>query len=89
MRNRLKDLPPHARVDQAWAADIIYVGRLGGRAYLTAVMDLCSRNIVGWALAFLVVTLVNVVLRQAIAAPILPPDCLTICRSGDYLPRTK
>jgi transposase InsO family protein len=37
--------------DQAWAADITYVPTLEGWLYLAAVIDLCSRKIVGWAMA--------------------------------------
>ena len=48
--NRLKDQPPPARPDQAWAADITYVWTTAGWVYLAAVMDLCSRKIVGWSL---------------------------------------
>jgi putative transposase len=37
--------------NQAWAADITYVPTLEGWLYLAAVIDLCSRRIVGWAMA--------------------------------------
>jgi putative transposase len=37
--------------DQAWAADITYVPTDEGWLYLATVMDLCSRRIVGWAMA--------------------------------------
>jgi transposase InsO family protein len=36
--------------DQAWAADITYVATGEGWLYLAAVMDLCSRRIVGWSM---------------------------------------
>lgn len=41
-----QDLP-----NQAWAADITYVPTHEGWLYLAAVIDLCSRKIVGWAMA--------------------------------------
>lgn len=41
-----QDLP-----DRAWAADITYVPTEEGWLYLAAVIDLCSRKVVGWAMA--------------------------------------
>lgn len=40
-----------ARPNQAWAADITYIPTQEGWLYLAAVIDLCSRKIVGWATA--------------------------------------
>jgi len=37
--------------NQAWAIDITYIPFKGGHMYLTAVIDLFSRMIVGWALS--------------------------------------
>ena len=37
--------------DRKWAADITYVPTDQGWLYLAAVIDLCSRRIVGWAMA--------------------------------------
>ena len=37
--------------NQVWAADITYVRTQEGWLYLAAVIDLCSRKIVGWATA--------------------------------------
>jgi transposase InsO family protein len=37
--------------DQAWAADITYIPTGEGCLYLAAVIDLCSRKVVGWAAA--------------------------------------
>lgn len=37
--------------DQAWAADITYVPTAEGWLYLATIIDLCSRKIVGWAMA--------------------------------------
>ena len=39
------------RTDTAWAADITYVPTAEGWLYLAAVIDLCSRKVVGWATA--------------------------------------
>jgi transposase InsO family protein len=39
------------RVDRKWCCDITYVPTAEGFLYLAAVMDLCSRRIVGWAMA--------------------------------------
>lgn len=64
--NRLKAQPAPARPDQAWVADITYVWTLSGWAYLAAVMDLCSRKIVGWAIGYsLETSLVKEALQQA------------------------
>jgi putative transposase len=41
-----RDLP-----NQAWCADITYIRTGEGWLYLAAVIDLCSRKIVGWAMA--------------------------------------
>ncbi len=40
-----------AKPDQAWCTDITYISTDEGWLYLAAVMDLCSRKIVGWAMA--------------------------------------
>jgi len=37
--------------DAAWAADITYIPTAAGWLYLAAVIDLCSRKVVGWATA--------------------------------------
>ena len=39
------------RPDTAWAADITYIPTAEGWLYLAAVVDLCSRKVVGWATA--------------------------------------
>jgi transposase InsO family protein len=38
------------RPDQKWCCDITYVPTAGGFLYLAAVIDVCSRRIVGWAM---------------------------------------
>jgi len=40
-----------ARPNEAWLSDITYIPTAEGWAYLCAIKDLCSREIVGWALA--------------------------------------
>jgi putative transposase len=66
--NRLKSLSPPARPDQVWVADITYIWTLTGWVYLAAVMDLCSRKIVGWSLSqSLETSLVQEALQQGLA----------------------
>jgi transposase InsO family protein len=65
--NRLKQMRWPAQPDQAWVADITYVWTVAGWVYLAAVMDLCSRRIVGWCLGeSLETTLVKEALKQAL-----------------------
>lgn len=45
-RQFLAELP-----DQKWAVDITYIPTIEGWLYLAGVIDLCSRKIVGWAMA--------------------------------------
>lgn len=49
--NRLERQFQQAKPNQAWAADITYIPTAEGWLYLAAVIDLCSRKIVGWATA--------------------------------------
>jgi transposase InsO family protein len=66
--NRLKQLSAPVRPDQAWVADITYVWTVAGWVYLAAVMDLCSRKIVGWSIRpSLETSLVKEALKQALA----------------------
>jgi transposase InsO family protein len=54
--------------DQKWAADITYVDTDEGWLYVAGVIDLCSRKIVGWAMAdHLRTDLVSDALRMALA----------------------
>jgi putative transposase len=51
-----------------WVADITYVATGEGWLYLAAVLDLCSRKVVGWHTAdHLRTDLVSAALRQALA----------------------
>ena len=47
--NKLNRQFQQARPNQAWAADITYIPTAEGWLYLAAVIDLCSRKIVGYA----------------------------------------
>ena len=66
--NWLKAMPTPTRVNQAWVADITYIHTATGWVYLAAVMDLCSRKIVGWSISqSLESSLVKEALKQALA----------------------
>ena len=39
------------RPDEKWLADITYIATLEGWLYLAAILDLCTRRIVGWAMS--------------------------------------
>ena len=49
--NLLLETPPPTRIDEVWVCDITYIPTAEGWLYLAAVMDLCSRRILGWATA--------------------------------------
>ena len=49
--NLLLDQPLPAQPDQVWAGDITFIPTSAGWLYLAVIIDLCSRKIVGWALA--------------------------------------
>lgn len=40
-----------AQPNRVWAVDVMYLATAEGWAYLAVVLDLCSRRVVGWALA--------------------------------------
>jgi putative transposase len=48
--NLLLDRPAPGRIDEVWVADITYVPTAQGWLFLAAVMDLYSRQILGWSL---------------------------------------
>jgi putative transposase len=47
--NLLLDRPAPAKVDEVWVADITYVPTAEGWLFVAAVMDLYSRQILGWS----------------------------------------
>jgi transposase InsO family protein len=62
-RNFTAEMP-----NQKWAADITYIPTDEGWLYLAAVIDLCSRKIVGWSMAdHMKVELVSDALKMALA----------------------
>lgn len=64
--NRLREMTQISQVNRAWAADITYIWTIHGWVYLAAVMDLCSRKIIGWNLSqSLETNLVKRALEQA------------------------
>jgi putative transposase len=66
--NRLLTTPAPAAPDQIWVADITYIWTRSGWAYLAAVMDRCSRKILGWSIGpSLETTLVKEALQKALA----------------------
>jgi putative transposase len=61
--------------DTKWAADITYVPTDQGWLYLAAVIDLCSRKVVGWAMAdHMKATLCTEALSMALSRRSPPPD---------------
>ena len=67
--NLLVDQPFPARPNEVWAGDITFIPTSSGWLYLAVVIDLCSRRIVGWALAdHLRADLVGDALKQALAS---------------------
>ncbi len=66
--NRLNRLFECDQPDRKWVADITYIWTDEGWLYLAAVMDLCSRRIVGWSMANHMKTeLVSDALKMALA----------------------
>jgi transposase InsO family protein len=56
-----------AKPNQKWAVDITYIPTDEGWLYLAGVLDLCSRKVVGWAMAeHLQTDLVSAALRMAV-----------------------
>jgi putative transposase len=66
--NRLAQQAKPTTVNKVWVSDITYVFTAQGWLYLGAVMDLCSRKIVGWATSdSLQTALVSQALQVALA----------------------
>jgi putative transposase len=64
--NKLLETGLPADPDKVWAGDITFIPTASGWLYLAVVIDLCSRRIVGWALAdHLRASLVTEALKQA------------------------
>ena len=67
--NLLLGQPLPSKPNEVWTGDITFIPCAGGWLYLAVVMDLCSRKIVGWALAdHLRTPLVVAALRQALGS---------------------
>lgn len=49
--NLLLDQPLPSKPDEVWAGDLTFIPTSKGWLYLAIIIDLCSRKIVGWALA--------------------------------------
>ena len=49
--NRLAEVPQATAPNQLWVADITYIQTREGWLYLAAILDLYSRQIVGWAMS--------------------------------------
>jgi putative transposase len=65
--NLLLNQPLPGTPDRVWAGDITCIPTARGRLYLAVIIDLCSRRIVGWALAdHMRAGLVTDALRQAL-----------------------
>ena len=75
--NLLLDQPLPEKPDQVWAGDITFIPTSAGWLYLAVVIDLCSRRIVGWALAdHMRSELVMGALGQALASRRARPDLI-------------
>lgn len=75
--NLLLDQPLPQKPDQVWAGDITFIPTASGWLYLAVVLDLCTRKIVGWALADnLRAPLVVNALRQALGSRRVLPNLI-------------
>jgi putative transposase len=71
-RNRIP-----AALDQVWVADLTYIRLHYGFCYLAAVLDACSRKVIGYALARTVdARLTLAALRAALERRRPPPGCI-------------
>lgn len=62
---------------RAWAGDITYIPVDGGWVYLAVIIDLCTRQIVGWSLADnMRATLVTAALEQALGTKTIEPGLI-------------
>ncbi len=75
--NLLLGEPLPEKPNQVWAGDITFIPTAAGWIYLAIVIDLCSRKIVGWALAdHLRTDLVSTALKQALGSRGAVPDLI-------------
>jgi transposase InsO family protein len=75
--NLILGAPLPEKPNQVWAGDITFIPTAKGWLYLAVVIDLCSRKIVGWALADHMRTeLVSTALKQAIGSRKVTPDLI-------------
>ena len=80
--NLLPGQPLPSQPNQVWAGDITYIPTSTGWLYLAIVIDLCSRRIVGWALAdHLKASLVCDAFQQAPGSRSLSPAARPIFHS--------
>jgi putative transposase len=84
--NLLLEKPLPEQPDKVWAGDITYIPTADGWRYLAVIIDLCSRRIVGWALAdHLRTELVTDALKQALGSrPIAPGLIFHSDRGSQY-----
>ena len=75
--NLLKRNFSASEINQKWVGDITYIYTKEGWLYLSAILDLCSRKIVGWSMsdritkALTMKTLKNAIARRSIADEII------------------
>jgi putative transposase len=66
-----------AKLDQVWVADITYIRITVGFCYLAAILDACSRKVVGYAISKNITTqLTLAALKAAIVARRPAPGCI-------------
>ena len=84
--NLLLEKPLPGQSDKVWAGDITYIPTADGWRYLAVIIDLCSRRIVGWALAdHMRAELVTDALKQALGSrPIAPGLIFHSDRGSQY-----
>lgn len=64
-------------IGQVWVADITYIRLLWDFVYLAAILDACSRRVVGWALGrTLTAELTLTALKSALSLRKPPPGCI-------------
>ena len=75
--NLLLENPLPEQSDKVWAGDITYIPTADGWRYLAVIIDLCSRRIVGWALAdHMRAELVTAALKQALGSRTVAPGLI-------------